>query len=201
MDNKPAKGEFLETLLRSPRTIFSTKDVALLWGEEVGVGTRVRLNRYAKSGKLIRLRRGLYAKDKNYDRNELATKIFAPSYVSFETVLGAAGVTFQYYPQIFLASYQKRDVGIEDQKYAYRRVKEDILTSSLGIENRGTYSIASLERALLDVLYVNKHYHFDNLRPVDWEKIHEILPVYGGNERMAAIVKELESSARAAPLS
>ena len=34
MDNKPVKGEYLEVLLRSPKTVFSTKDVALLWGEE-----------------------------------------------------------------------------------------------------------------------------------------------------------------------
>ena len=45
MDKKPTKGEFIEILLRSAQTIFSTKDVVLLWGEqnesaviEVGAG-------------------------------------------------------------------------------------------------------------------------------------------------------------------
>lgn len=33
MDKKQSKGEYLEILLRPPKTIFSTKDVALLWGE------------------------------------------------------------------------------------------------------------------------------------------------------------------------
>jgi len=70
MDNKPQKGQYVDVLLRSPKTIFSTKDVALLWGEEVKNPARVRLNSYVKSGKLIRVCRGIYAKDKNYNRFE-----------------------------------------------------------------------------------------------------------------------------------
>ena len=187
----------MEVLLRSPKTIFSTKDVSLLWGEEVEVAARVRLNKYVKSGKLIRVRRGLYAKDKNYDKNELAAKIYTPSYISFETVLGAAGVTFQYYSQIFVSSYQTKEIEIEGQKYVFKKMKEDMVTSSIGIEGKGNYSIATVERAFLDVLYQNKQYHFDNLRPINWEKVHEILPVYGGNKRMEATVKKLEESAKA----
>jgi len=167
-----------------------------MWGEDIEVNVRVRLNKYVKAGKLVRVRRGLYAKDKNYDKNELATKIFTPSYISFETVLGAAGVTFQYYSQIFISSYQTKEIEIEGQKYVFKKMKENILTSSVGIESKGNYSIATVERAFLDVLYLNKQYHFDNLRPVNWDKVHEILPVYGGNKRMEAIVKKLEESAK-----
>jgi len=53
-----------------------------------------------------------------------------------------------------------------------------------GIEDRNNYSIASNERAFLDVLPLNKDYHFDNLAPLDWDKVFEILPMYG-NKRMA----------------
>lgn len=196
MNDKPVKGEYLEILLRSPKTVFSTKDVALLWAENVEVTVRVRLNKYVKAGKLVRIRRGLYAKDKHYDKNELATKIYIPSYISFETVLGAAGVTFQYYPQIFIASYQTKDMEIEGQKFSFRKMRENILTSTIGIESKGNYSVATIERAFLDVLYLNKQYHFDNLRPINWERVHEILPVYGGNRRMERIVKELEKSTK-----
>lgn len=34
MDKKLKKCEYLDTLLRSRKTVFSTKDVALLWGGE-----------------------------------------------------------------------------------------------------------------------------------------------------------------------
>ncbi len=196
MDNKPTKGEYIEVLLRSPKTVFSTKDVALMWGEEGENATRVRLNNYVKTGKLIRLRRGLYAKDKNYDKNELATKIATPSYISFETVLGSAGITFQYYSQIFLGSYQTKEIEIEGKKYVFKKISEDALTSSLGIESKGNYSIATPERAFLDTLYINKQYHFDNLRPLNWQKVRELLPIYGGNKRMANTVKKLEESTK-----
>ena len=57
------------------------------------------------------------------------------------------------------------------------------------IENKGNYSAASKERAFLDVLYLNKDYHFDSLPPLDWDKIFAILPIYG-NKRMAKKANE-----------
>jgi len=183
VDKKPTKGEYLEVLLRSPKTVFSVKDVALLWGEERERRVAARLNKYAKAGKLIRLRRGFYAKDKNYNRLELATRIYTPSYVSFETVLGKAGVTFQHYSQIFVASYLTREITADGQTYSYRKIKESVLTNNAGIEHKDNYSIATPERAFLDVVYLNKDYHFDNLSVLDWNKVLEILPIYS-NKRM-----------------
>ena len=178
MSEKLKKGEYLDVLLRSKKTIFSTKDVALLWGEKSEAAARVRLSYYAKAGKLIRVHRGLYAKDKNYDKLELATKIYTPSYISFETVLAKAGITFQLYGQIFVASYVKRDVIANSQTYSYKRIRDSILTDHAGIEAKENYHIASPERAFLDVVYSNKEYHFDNLSPINWEKVFEILPIY-----------------------
>jgi predicted transcriptional regulator of viral defense system len=177
MSEKLKKGEYLDVLLRSKKTIFSTKDVALLWGEKSEAAARVRLSYYAKAGKLIRVHRGLYAKDKNYDKLELATKIYTPSYISFETVLAKAGITFQLYGQIFVASYVKRDVIANGQTYSYKRIRDSILTDHTGIEAKENYHIASPERAFLDVVYSNKEYHFDNLSSLNWEKVFEILPI------------------------
>ena len=178
MDEKLKKGEYLDTLLRSKKTIFSTKDVALLWGEESETAARVRLSYYAKAGKLIRVHRGLYAKDKNYEKLELATKIYTPSYISFETVLAKAGITFQFYGQIFIASYVSREIVADGQTYSYKRIKDSILTSPAGVEAKDNYHAASPERAFLDVVYSSRGYHFDNLSPLNWERIFEILPIY-----------------------
>ena len=193
MDNKPKKGEYSDVLLRSSRTIFSTKDVALLWGEEREDTVSSRLNKYVKSGKLIRVRRGLYAKDKNYDKFELATKIYTPSYISFETVLAKAGIVFQFYGQIFVASYVTREVKVDDQTYAYKRIRDSILTNHAGIKAKNDYHIASPERAFLDVVYSNKDYHFDNLSPLNWERVFEILPIYE-NKSMEKKVKRYHKS-------
>ncbi|MEI8062146.1 MAG: type IV toxin-antitoxin system AbiEi family antitoxin domain-containing protein [bacterium] len=189
MDNKPTKGEYLEVLLRSPKTIFSSKDVSLLWGEESDEVIKKRLNKYVKAGKLIRVRRGFYAKDKNYDRFELATRINTPSYISFETVLTREGVNFQYYGNIFVASYINREIDIEGQKITFVRMKDYVLSNTTGIEHKDGIATATSERAFLDRVYVSKDYHFDNLSNLNWDKVFEILPIYH-NKRLEKKIKE-----------
>jgi hypothetical protein len=193
MDNKPTKGEYLEVLLRSPKTIFSSKDVSLLWGEENDEVIKKRLNKYVTAGKLIRVRRGLYAKDKDYNRFELATRINTPSYISFETVLTREGVNFQYYGNIFVASYINREITIGDQKITFVRMKDYVLTNTTGIEHTDGIAIATKERAFLDRVYVSKDYHFDNLRSLDWNKVMEILPIYN-NKRLEKKIKEYQKN-------
>lgn len=190
MDYNIKKGDYISIILRSSQTVFSVNDIMILWGESISAAARVRINYYAKKGVLYHIRRGFYAKDKNYDRFELATKIFTPSYISFETVLRQAGVTFQYYSQINIASFLTREIITDDQTYTYRKIKDNILTNHLGIDNRDNYSIASAERAFLDIVYLNTDYHFDNLSILNWNKIFEILPIYGTNKRMEKSVKK-----------
>jgi len=188
MDKKPTKGQYVEILLRSPKTVFSTKDVALLWGEERAQTVSGRLNKYIRAGKLVRVRRGIYAKDKNYDRFEAATRIYTPSYISFETVLTRAGINFQYYDTIFVATYVKREIIADGQKISFIRMKDYVLSNIAGIEHTAGYSIATKERAFLDRIYVSKDYHFDNLDALDWDKVFEILPIYN-NKHMEKKVK------------
>ena len=192
MDKKIKKGEYLDTLLRSKKTVFSTKDVALLWGEESEGATRVRLSYYVKTGKLIRIHRGLYAKDGNYDKLELATRIYTPSYISFETVLTRAGINFQYYDNIFVASYVNREIEIGDQKITFIRMKNYVLSNTAGIEHNAGYAIATKERAFLDRIYVSKDYHFDNLGSLNWDKVFEILPIYNNKRMMKKVDKYFE---------
>lgn len=189
MNRKLGKGEYLGAVLRSPKTVFTTKDIALLWGESAENAIRVRLSKYVKAGKLIRVHRGVYVKDKNYDRFELATRIYTPAYVSFETVLTRSGVNFQYYGNIFVASYISRALTIDEQKISFVRMKRDILSNFAGIDHREEYSIATKERAFLDRIAVSREYHFDYLDVLNWDKVFEILPVYR-NKRMEKKVRE-----------
>lgn len=184
------KGDYLTTILRSPKTVFTSKDTSLLWGEQNSNSARVRLNYYVKKGDLYRVRRGLYAKDKNYNKTELATRILTPSYVSFETVLAREGITFQFYSQIFIASYLTREITIDGQVYSFKQMNPQILTNPNGIEHKDESSIATKERAFLDTLYVNTDYYFDNLGGIDWDKVFEILPIYQ-NKRMTKKVNDL----------
>ena len=184
------KGNYIEAILRSKQTIFSFKDIVMLWRNTGDNTVRVRIDYYVRNGKLLRLRRGVYAKSKDYDPLELATKIFAPSYVSFETVLAMEGVIFQYYETIFAVSYLTREIKCGGKNYSFRKIKKTILTNRMGLENKEGYSIATKERAFLDTIYTNKDYYFDNLRSIDWEKVQEMLPMYE-NQRMTRKVKEM----------
>jgi predicted transcriptional regulator of viral defense system len=193
MNNKPKKGEYLDILLRSQKTIFSLKDVSLLWREENNEIIKKRLSKYVKAGKLIRLRRGFYAKDENYNHFELANRIYTPSYISFETVLTREGVNFQYYGNIFVASYINREIDIRKQKITFVRMKDYVLSNTVGIEHKDGYAIATRERAFLDRLYISKDYHFDNLGLLDWDKVMKIVPIYN-NKRLENKVKQYQKS-------
>lgn len=189
MNEKVKKGQYIEVLLRSPKTVFSTKDIVLLWGEKAKTSVRVRLSNYVKNGKLIRIHHGIYAKDKNYDRFELATRIYTPSYISFETVLTRTGINFQYYGNIFVASYVTREIETDGQKISFLRMKDYVLSNTMGIEHPNDVYIATKERAFLDRIYISKDYHFDHLDVLDWDKVFEILPIYR-NKRMDKKVVE-----------
>lgn len=173
---------FINDVLKSKATVFSFKELLLLSGEKPGTLMQ-RLNYYVKKGVLHGVRRGLYAKDKEYNKLELATKIYTPSYVSFETVLAQEGIIFQYYTSIFVATYQTRAIVCDNQQYEFRKIKDAILTNAAGIKNKEFYFIASKERAFLDTLYLNKEYHFDNLSLLDFDKVLALLPIYK-NKRM-----------------
>jgi hypothetical protein len=184
------KGDYLSAILKSNKTVFTFKDVALLWQEPASQATRVRINYYINKGKLIKLRRGIYAKSNNYNKLELATRIFTPAYVSFETVLASEGLVFQIYEKIYVASYVTREIIIDKKVYSYRRIKLPVLTNPLGVLQDGITSVASKERAFLDILYANKDYHFDSLHSLEWEKVFEILPIFE-NKRMEKSVNRL----------
>lgn len=190
-----SKGNYLAVILRSPKTVFSSKDISLLWGEASTAATRVRLNYFVKKGDLYRIRKGLYAKNENYNKLELATRILIPSYVSFETVLAKEGLIFQYYEPVFIASYATRQITINQQVYSFRKIKNTVLMNSEGIEHVNETSIAKRERAFLDMIYIHANYHFDNIRSINWDMVFEILPIYN-NQKMAKNVKNLYKQAK-----
>ncbi len=184
------KGKYLARILRSEKTVFSVPEIAMLWREDNMKAARVRLSYFVKKGELYRIRQGLYAKDEKYDRLELATKIFRPAYVSFETVLAREGIIFQYQQIITIASYVTKEVKVGGESFAFRKIKDRVLMNAMGVEVDGRLSVAGKERALLDTLYVYRDFQFDNLRAINWELIFEMVPIYD-NKRLIKTVNDL----------
>lgn len=179
-------------IMRSPQTVFTFKDISLIWGDTNLNATVTGVYYYVKKGQLYHIRKGIYAKDKNYDRLELATKIYYPSYVSFETVFRQAGMTFQHYDSIWVASYKSGEVVADGQKCIFQKIKNSVLTNKAGLENKGNYFIATPERAYLDRMYLNRRYYFDNLDSLNWDKVFEFLPIYQNQQMDKRVQKQFE---------
>src|SRR5690606_34662917 len=104
--------------------------------------------------------------------------IYAPAYISLEYVLQRSGVFFQYDSQITLVSYLSRNIEIGNQTFSFRRIKEGILLNLEGIVSNNNVHIASVERAFLDLLYLETSFYFDNLNPLDKKLVKILLPMY-----------------------
>ena len=180
-------GSLLKTLYTASQSVFTLREIALLGEEKNLAALRSRVFYWVKSEKLIRLRRGIFAKSDQYDRNELATRLYTPAYVSFETILAREGVIFQFYDSIFVASYMSRETVIGGQKFICRKMKDTVLSSKEGLIDKGTYFEASRERAFLDLLYFFKDAQFDNLRSIDWVQCQKLVSIYQ-NKRLEKAV-------------
>lgn len=169
---------FLTTIYSSKQTVFTSREIAILIGEKNKNKLKSKLSYYVKTGKLTRLRRGIFAKNDSYNKNELAVRIYTPAYVSFETVLAKEGVIFQYSESIFVASYLSKNLKFKGNKFIYRKMKNEVLTNPKGLVNQETYFEAVKERAFLDMLYLFSNYYFDNLRSIDWKVCFDIVFLY-----------------------
>lgn len=176
-------------IFRLKNTVFTFDEIALILGETDSDKLGQKLAYYVKKGDVYRIRKGIYAKDKNYDKFEFAVKLYTPSYISLETVLAREGVIFQYYESIFVISYLARSVSCDGNAYVYKRMKNKSLVNSMGIEKKDNYYIATKERAFMDMLYYYKDYYFDNLDSIDWKRCFELVKIYDSK----AVEKKLNS--------
>lgn len=182
MDNSLLK------LHKNPKTVLTTKDIALIWQETNQYNLNSKIAYYVKQGKLIRLKPGVFAKNKDYNPKELGTSLYSPSYISFETVLRESGVIFQHYETIFLASYTARKIKCGHFTFIYRKLKNQALYNPAGIINQIGFAIANRERAFLDMIYLFKDYYFDNLKSLNWNQCFDIVRIYKNKQ----LIKRLD---------
>ena len=175
-----------------PRTAFNTNSISLLLNETRDDSLAKKLNYYVQKGLLLNPRKGIYTK-KHYNPEELAGLVFVPSYISLEYVLQQAGVVFQYDSAITSVSYLSREIEMDGRTFRYRQIKSEILYNLAGIELRDNISIATPERALLDMMYLNSECYFDNLRAVSKRRVMQLLPIYQ-SQRLTERVKKLFKS-------
>jgi len=184
-----ATDNLIAKLYESQKTVLTIKDIALIWEETNTVNLLSKIKYYAKQGSLIRLTRGVFAKNKNYNPKELATSLYTPSYISFETVLREAGIIFQHHDSIFVAGPYSITKKIDNQVITFRKLKNSVLYSALGVKNEKNYSIATPERAFLDIIYLSPKFYFDNLRSINWEACFELVKIYNNKQLIKRVAQ------------
>lgn len=164
-------------LYQCQQSVFTIAEIALISGI-ANARLIVRRMQYAVAkGLFVSPRAGIYAKP-DYSASELANRLYAPSYVSLEYVLGKAGVIFQYDSRVTLCSYVSRTVSVDENEFSYRRLKPALLGNFSGIKF-GRISEAEPERAFLDMLYLNRNCEFDNISALNKDRVLQLLPIYG----------------------
>lgn len=171
------RDDFILKLYQLKNTVFTLREMGLIFRDISSENLKARANYYARRGKLKNVRRGIYAK-LEYNPYELAIRVYTPSYISLETILQSNGIIFQQYSTIFVVSYLTRQIAVDGNTIQYRRIKEEILLNERGIIQKENYAEASKERAFLDLMYLYKDYYIDNLSSLDKEKVFSLLDIY-----------------------
>lgn len=186
-----SQNNILETMLKSKRTVFTVQSLMMLTGCSDSQKLTKSLQYYAKNGKILNPRRGIYTKQE-FDAQEMACSLFRPSYISMEYVLQRAGVVFQWDETVTGISYMSRTVEVDGRQYSYRKINPELWVGMEGIEQKDNIAIATPERAFLDMMYLSAgNCYFDNLRPISVQKVRKLLPTYRSaklNERVAKLL-------------
>lgn len=187
--------KILKNLLQiKEQSVFTIQEIAQICGISDKESLHSKLKYLTHTKNLIRIRRGFYVLSNDYSRFELGNKLRKPSYVSLYSTLQEEGVVFQYYESIFLVSNDSLEIKVNNEKYVYRKIKDEILLDTAGIvENKNTYK-ATLERALCDKIYLDGIEHFDNLKGVNWDFMHELNDTVYKNEKILKFIKSYEST-------
>lgn len=171
------KKDFILTLYSTTQTVFSLKELSLLFPDIPYNNLKSKVHYFVEKKKLQNPRKGIFTKE-SYNKLELANKIYTPSYISLETVLQKESLIFQNYETIFVASYLSRKIAVNGINIFYRKINGKVLLNKEGVNEVSNCAIATKERAFLDAIFLYKDYHFDNLSPLDWEVVQQLKAIY-----------------------
>ncbi|MBM4387651.1 MAG: hypothetical protein FJ088_07920 [Deltaproteobacteria bacterium] len=124
---------------------------------------RVQLSRWVKSGRLVKVRNGLYIFADAYrpefpDREYIATFAIRPSYISLEYALSGYGLIPEYVPAVTLVTTKRPGkIMFSGNRFVYRHVQPRLFWGYIpkGGKNFEIF-YAEPEKAVLDLFYFTK---------------------------------------------
>ncbi len=134
----------------------------LIAGQANPAEIRRQLSRWTKSGRLVKMRRGLYALSERYLLTRphpflLANRLKKASYVSLQSALGYYGLIPEYVPAVTSVTTVRPEI-LSNQygTFIFKHIKKSLFFGYRQIElgdNQFAF-IASPEKALVDLLYL-----------------------------------------------
>jgi len=189
MQNPEKNKNIVLAMRNTADSAFRFVDMSMITGETNYNALNQKLNYCVRNNKILNPRRGIYVK-LNFSYEEIANKIFVPSYISLEYVLKQNGIIEQTNDIITSASYLSRKVTVDDKTLSYHKFKGEILVNPFGIVRKKSVNIAIPERAFLDLLYLGKQYNFVNLDLMNKKTITKLLSIYN-SKKLSEHVKNL----------
>ncbi len=167
----------ISELIKLDRKTFHTNDLAIVWGIASRHTLYQTITRYVDRGILFPIYKGLYATVPvaSIDPIELGKAIVHRyAYLTTETVLAQAGVISQSMYAFTYATDLSKHITVGQWSFRYRQLKDVFLHNPAGIlEQRGLF-VATLERAVADMLYFDPKYHFDLQEAIDFNKVRTL---------------------------
>jgi hypothetical protein len=167
----------ISELLRLDRKLYHTNDLAILWGIANKQTLYITITRYIDKGVLFPIYKGLYSTVPLSSLNPLELGqaiIHRYTYLTTESVLSQAGVISQMvYDYTFVTDLSRR-VSVGRWSFRFRKLKDDYLHNPTGITQQNGVFIATVERAVADMLYFNPKAHFDVPETIDLDKVRSI---------------------------
>lgn len=195
---------------------FSLDDISPI--EKDRTYLKILCSRYVKSGKLIRLKKGLYVSSEYIGQLEKNNKIssytefvsnilYQPSYISLEYVLYEHNILTEI-PVCFTLMTRKKTANFSNRfgSFAYHTIQEPLFTGfTIQKENEFFIKKATKAKALFDYLYLRKHIltgpeafrelRFDtiNISASDIQEFHRYSTLEG-SKKMMEISRYITSS-------
>jgi len=167
----------IATLLKQNRSIFHTTDLALLWKIDNKNTLLTTIKRYVRKKILYIVHKGFYITKtiEEIDPIELGLGyLHRYAYISTESVLSEAGIINQEINKITFVSNVSKKFELSGREYVARKMADKYLYNDVGVEKVVNINKASVERAVVDLLYFNPKAFIDNKQLVDWDKVKEI---------------------------
>ncbi len=133
---------------------FTAEEACDYWGERYLAPLKI-LGRLARQGKILRLKRGLYAFADTFEPLAAAPLLHGPSYVSFESALGFYGLIPERVERVIsVVDGRSRSYTTAFSVFEYRAQSRCLFAKGMSIQSLGSRRllIANREKALLDTL-------------------------------------------------